>query len=117
MSKDLNKLERAIINEIIEFNKQNYPFISKHIPYLSVKFRKTTGVGMYVYFEYSKKGINFEINNFENICLSSDKSLKLDNLKYDINYEINISKGKLDFLELVTNGESWDGSYKTFNFT
>lgn len=116
MEKDLNKLEQAIVNEIVEFNKKEYPFISAHVPYLSVKSRETTGVGMYVHFEYSEEGVNLEMNNLEDVCLSSGKSLELDNLEYGVNYELNITKGKLDFLELITNGESWDGNYKAFDF-
>lgn len=117
MKKDLNKLERAIINEIIEFNKKEYVSLRIHVPYLSIKSRETTGVGMYVHFEYSKEGVNLEMNNSEDICLSSDKSLELDTLDYGLNYELNITKGKIDFLELVTNGEDWDGNCKNFKFS
>lgn len=117
MEKNLNKLEQAIINEIVEFNKKDYPYIGVHVPYLKIKLREATGVGMYVHFEYSKEGENIEIENSEDIYLSSDKSLDLDGLEYGLNYELNITKGKIDFLELATNGEDWDGNYENFEFS
>ncbi len=117
MKKHLNKLERAIISEIVKFNKKEYSSIELHIPYLNIKFREATGIGMYVHFEYSKEGGNFNIDNSEEICLSSNKQLELDNLEYGLNYELNITNGKFDFLELVTNGEDWDGSYEYFEFS
>ena len=52
----------------------------------------------------------------EHISLSSDKNLEVDTLKYGLNYKLNITKGKIDFLELVTNGEEWNGKFKFFRF-
>lgn len=40
----------------------------------------------------------------------------IDGLKYGLNYEINIIDGKFDFLEIVTNGETWDGEFGDFEF-
>jgi len=117
MDKNLNLLEQAIINEIAEFNKSEYSFIKEHLPHLRIKSREDTGVGMYVYFKYSEEEVNLEMNNSEDTCLSSDKSLELDVLEYGVNYELNITNGKIDFLELVTNGEDWDGKYENFNFS
>lgn len=116
MKEDLNKLEKAIINEIVEFNKKKYSTIRTHVPYLNVKSRENTGVGIFVYFGYSEEGSNLKMDNSEDIYLSSDKSLELDVLKYGLNYELNITNGKIDFLELVTNGEDWDGGYGDFKF-
>lgn len=116
MNKELNKFERAIINEVIGFNDKEYSTLIKHLPYLNIKSRENTGVGMYVYFEYSEEAINLELNNFDNTCLSSNKHLELDNLEYGVNYELNITGGKVDFLELVTNGENWDGNHENFKF-
>ncbi len=116
MSEELNLLEKATLDEIASFNFKKYPFIKKHIPYLRVKSRKTTGVGIYVTFEYLIKYESLANLIKEDIFLSSKKSLKLDNLKYELNYELNITRGKIDFLEFVTNDESWNGSYKFFKW-
>lgn len=116
MKEDLNILENSIIKEIIEFNKEDCGLIKAHLPYIKVKSRENTGVGVYVNFEYPHRTADFLIDTSKNMILSSDKSLEIDTLKYSINYELNITDGKLDFLELVTNGESWDGNYTSFDF-
>jgi len=115
MKKELNIFERAIIDEIVRFNGEKYPNLKKHICLLQIKFRNKTGVGMYVNFEYRHE--ISQIDSIQNdIVLSSDKSLELDSLKYELNFELKITEGIFDFLEIVTNGESWDGKYKSFNF-
>lgn len=117
MGKDLNKLEQAIINEIANYNEEQYSFVRNHLPFLRVKSRENTGVGMYVSFEYIFENEPLIIlSDIDDLALSSDKSLELDLLKYGLNYELNITKGKIDFLELVTNGESWDGRFGKFKF-
>lgn len=115
METKLNILEQAIISEIIKFNEEQYPFIKDHFFYLIVKSRENTGVGMYINFDYLPV-INSLISFEEDIILSSNKGLEIDVLEYGLNYELNITKGKIDFLELVTNGEFWDGSFSKFRF-
>lgn len=116
MKKDLNIIEQAIMNEILNHNEKKYPLIKDHFPYLKVKSRENTGVGMYVNFYYVLEGESLIPFEEDDIVLSSDKILELDVLKYGLNYELNITKGRIDFLELVTNGESWDGNFKEFKF-
>lgn len=115
MEKDLNQFELAIISEIVNSNEKRYPFLRDHFPFLKVKSREKTGVGMFINFEYSPVG-ELLVSDKDDLALSSDKVLELDVLKYGLNYELNITKGKIDFLELVTNGESWDGSFGEFKF-
>lgn len=108
----LNFLEEAILNEIACHNGEKYLFLKKHISQLVVKSREYTRVGCYVTFEYLT-------NELPHLCtgstyMSSSKSLELDTLKYGLNYDLNITNGVIDFLELVTNGESWDGNYTSF---
>tara|TARA_B110000285_G_scaffold235604_1_gene318578 strand:+ start:4849 stop:5211 length:363 start_codon:yes stop_codon:yes gene_type:complete len=116
MNKNLSLIEQAILDEVIKFNKKKYSFIKNHIPYLKVKNRDYTGVGIYIYFEYDKESVLLPLDNCEDTVLSSDKSLEIDVLKYELNYELNITKGKLDVLELVSNDESWNGNYNSFKF-
>jgi hypothetical protein len=116
MEKDLNQFELAIVNEIAKSNEENFSFIKNHLPYLKVKSRKKTGVGMYVNFEYVQMDESLIARNKDDIALSSYKGLELDVLVYGLNYELNITEGKIDFLELVTNGESWDGEFGNFKF-
>jgi hypothetical protein len=100
----------------MQFNKNDYPFFEQHITYLKVQSRKRTGVGIYINFDYY---INHDLkfnSSIKHLSLSSDKLLEEDSLKYDINYELNITNGRFDFLELVTNGEVSGGNYKNYKF-
>ena len=97
----LNNLEIEILQEIIKDNKRDYPFLEIHFPFIYVKSREYTGVGIYVNFEYSKY---FEFNNL-NVLITSSKCLTVDMLENELSYVLNITNGRIDFLEIVTNGE------------
>lgn len=97
----LNKIEIEILQEIIKENRVMYPFLEMHLQYLHVKNRDYTGVGIYTYFLYSKE---FEKNNI-NTLLSSAKDLTVTGLENELSYVLDITNGKANFLEIVTNGE------------
>ena len=40
----------------------------------------------------------------------------MDGLKDGLNFEIDITDGRINFIEIVSNGESWDGSINNFIF-
>ncbi|MEB2774656.1 hypothetical protein SYJ56_05025 [Algoriphagus sp. D3-2-R+10] len=116
MENELNALEKSIISEIADINEKQCSFLKNHLPHLKVKSREYTGVGMYVNFVYDS---NHNPNMFNDECdliLSSDTSLELDVLKHGLNYELTVTKGRIIFLELVTNGESWNGAFQKFKF-
>ncbi len=116
MENDLNILEQAILDEIATYNEKQYPDIRGCLTHLKIRYRENTGVGIFLHFEQiSEKDLIVPFNE-ANIVLSSDKYLELDTLDYGLNYELNITNGQIDFLELVTNGESWNGSFKEFRF-
>ncbi|MDR1285702.1 MAG: hypothetical protein LBJ88_05850 [Campylobacteraceae bacterium] len=98
----LNNLETAILKSIIEEKLDKYPFLSERFKYLFVLSREFTGVGMYTRFGYSK------IFNSEsiNILVSSKKSLFIEGFQYEIAYVLDISDGKINFLEIVTNEDT-----------
>jgi hypothetical protein len=104
----LNNLEKSILTEIAKV----YPELTAHIPALKVKSREITGVGMYVNFEYSGDP-NF-LPRINHGMLSVNKTVHLDNLKYGLGCVLDILNGKVNFIELFTYDESWDGTYKTF---
>jgi hypothetical protein len=109
---NLNNLELATLERVAIKN----PSLAQHIPYLKVKERKLTGVGMFVKFEYSDKvGI---INNIEptNVSLGTRDPIKMTNLKYGLGFEVDISNGRVNYIEFVTYGEEWDGSISEFHF-
>ncbi len=98
---ELNELEKVLLLAIIDYNKQKYSFLETHYPHLYVKNREFTVVGLYTMFEYKKDIICNDINDF----IVSDKSLFVDGFECELTYELNITKGKIDFLEIVTNGD------------
>lgn len=115
MNKELKKIEQIIIHEIAVFNERDFPLIKKCIPHLKVKSRENTGVGMYISFEDLPDRVT-ALSIGEDIALSSNKILVVDELKFGLNYELNITNGKIDYLELVTNGEDWEGNFKGAHF-
>jgi len=110
------RLINSILNEIVNFNSKEFPMLYNHIKRLVIRDIKKTGVGFYVDFEYNycKKDKIKAIN--ESCCLSSTLSLYIEGLNFPVNYELNISNGKIDFLEVVSNGENWDGCISNFSF-
>jgi|TARA_B110000967_G_C18892861_1_gene568548 hypothetical protein len=116
MSKKINKIEKAILMEVARFNIKEYPCIEEHINYLTIKNRERTGVGQYIYFSYLESDLEIQNCMSKDTTLSADRSLEIDTLEFGLNYELNITKGRLDFLELVTNGEDWNGDVGKFEF-
>jgi hypothetical protein len=88
------------------------PEIKTHIPYLRVKSRKATGVGMYVHFAYTEEAKS--INYINKLYTSTSGYLKMEGLKDGLINDINFTDGKLDFIELVTYDEPWDGVIREF---
>lgn len=102
---NLNDLELKILEKVSE----NYPAIKSHIPFLRILNREYTGVGMYVNFIYSNK--DEILNPIEplNTVLGTNERIGLPGLKYGLCFVIDINNGKINFIELVTYGEEWDG--------
>lgn len=114
MSEKLNFFEENILWEIADYNIEKCPMLKYHIPLLRIKDKEKTGVGMYITFEYISFSPELILNDG---VLSSNKSLVIDTLNFELNYELNIDDGKVNFLELVTNGEDWNGEYNYYKFT
>lgn len=114
MKEELNKLEYSILERLA----LKYPSISEHMPFIKVDNRLKTGVGMYITLMYDNPN-NKELNvGIENSAISTNETIEIDELKYGLNYEVDVTDGKLKFIELVTNGEDWDGVVSdNFNFT
>ena len=112
MSDALNNFELAVLEKISAEN----PFLKSHIPFLHVQSREFTGVGLYVNFSYQDGSVAYQKipGNFS--ALSSNASLLIEGLKHEVAYEIAVTNGKIDFLEVVTNGEDWEGKVQRFWF-
>lgn len=98
----LDKIEIKILKAIIEDNKKEYSFLESHLQYLFVEERELTGVGLYVNFGYVKNEV---MESEVNTLLSSSKTLTSPNLKHEIAFVLDVEKGKIKFLEIVTNGD------------
>jgi hypothetical protein len=108
----LNKFEIAVLDKI----SNEYPFLKAHIPFLHVKSREFTGVGLFVNFSYQDDSVGHQQIPGNFVALTSNASLLVDGLKYEVAYEIAVTGGRIDFLELVANSEDWDGTVRSFWF-
>ena len=107
---DLNYLEIELLKSIIDENKERYPYLPLHFTMLKVKHREFTGVGSYTHFQYDTSKILTK-----GTAISSRKRLMIKGLEHEVSYELNLTDGKIDFLEIVTNGdEEWDGKAENF---
>lgn len=110
----LNNLESTILNRIAA----DFPFLGTHIQFLKVKDREKTGVGMYINFVYEIEDNSIEPIQDKFHALSSNSHLNMKGLKNGFAYEIAITAGQIDFLEIVTIGEEkWDGTVQEFWFS
>lgn len=108
---NLNALEIALVKAVIEENVIKYPFLFFQFAFLKVKNREYTGVGSYSNFEYTKPVDESTINTI----LSSKKRLLISGLKTELSYVLDITNGKINYLEIVTNNnEEWNGKTESF---
>jgi len=107
MIHELNEIELAILHRVAA----KHPSLNEHIPHLRVRDRVYTGVGMYINFVYvnlQHKPISASLNN---ATISTNERIMLSELEYGLCYEVNITAGRIKFIELVTYGEEWNGKF------
>jgi hypothetical protein len=112
MDSSLNNFEREILQQVADA----YPFLHSHIPLLRVNSRELTGVGMYVNFTYRDNSDYFSPIPSNYNALSGKSHLNMEGLEHGLAYEISTSNGRVEFIELVTYGEPWDGAIRKFWF-
>lgn len=107
----LTPLESTLLNKLTE----KYSALKAHIPYLKVKDRETTKVGMTVNFEYlnAEEKLNFE--DF-NALFSGGENIDVKGLKEGLSYVIDITDGQIIYIEFSTYGENWDGKFGDYKF-
>lgn len=105
---ELNHFEREILNRLAMSN----PEIKKHISYLRVKERKTTGAGMRIDLEYAAGSETLDY--IKKVHLSANGYLKMEGLKDGLIDNTCVTNGRIDFVELVTYDEPWDGVVRDF---
>lgn len=104
----LNEFELAILHRLSESN----PEIKKHIPYLRVKERKTTGTSMRINIAYAAGSDTLDY--IKKMHLSATGYLKMDGLTDGLIDNTGVINGRIDFIELVTYDEPWDGVVRYF---
>lgn len=109
---NLNKLELSILERLCN----RYPAIKNHIPYLRVLSRKNTGVGMYVNFCYFDSKESLNNLDIPDTSISTNENIEIQGLQYGLGFEVDISDGKIKFIELITYGEEWDGNVDCYTF-
>lgn len=109
---NLNAFELSIL----ESCSNEYPQVKEHIPFLTVTDRERTGVGMYINFSYLSHAEQLPriASNYESI--GSREIIEMEGLKHGLNFEIATEDGLLLFIEIVTNGEQWDGNIRKYRF-
>lgn len=108
----LNEFEIAVLNRLAD----KYLTLKVHLPFLEVKDRKITGVGMYVDFSYRNEPIDLKPIEPSTGALSTNDNIEIKGLEFGLGFELNITDGKIIFMEFITYGERWDGKTKNFTF-
>jgi hypothetical protein len=105
---ELKEFELSLLKAIIKDNSEKFHYLSEHLNFIRVETAKSTGTGLYITFAYLKE---FQEEEFENGLLSAEPKLTAPNLKNELTYCLDVTNGKIDFLEIVTNEkENWDGN-------
>jgi len=68
---------------------------------------------MYITFIYTN---DLEILETNISCLGTDEMIRTENLNNGLFFELAITDGKIDFIELATLDEEWDGEANGFSF-
>ena len=106
----MNELEKEILNEIANSYPDLKNNLIKHYSELRVKNREYTGIGIYVNFEYEIA----ELSPIDKNHLTGKAELLIPTLEFPVTYEIAITNGKIDFMELVSNDGDWNGGSDGF---
>lgn len=115
MEKKMTKIEKEIVERILSEYSKKYPKLVHQIPYLVVKSRELTGVGMYVGFVLKKEGELYLEEKLKDGVLGTNDIIKISSLKIGLGFVLYITKGRIDLLELFTYlDETWDGKYPDF---
>lgn len=105
---ELNTLEIKLLNSLIK----KYPSLKSHIDHLKVSKRINTGTGLLVEFEYDDSEIEFpEIN----ALFSNGENIEIKKLKKGLSYVIDVTGGRIEYLEFSTYEENWDGVFGEYS--
>jgi len=105
---ELSEFELLLLKTIINDNSDKFNYLITHLDFIRIETTRLTGTGLYINFVYLK---DFEEEEFANGLLSAEPKLTNPSLKKELTYCLDITNGKIDFLEILTNEkENWDGN-------
>ena len=100
--------------ELLKQAAQAVPIINAHLPFLRVLNREKTGVGMYINFTYFQPPNEMPLIVPATRTLHSNFIVQMPPLKFGLSHEFVVEDGKIILLELVANGEEWNGDISDF---
>jgi hypothetical protein len=105
------RFELDLLHSILDDQREKYPCLYSQIPFLRVRSREVTGVGGYVHFELpDDPGTPIDTGQ-PDIVLTVNKTIEMDDPPSGMGFALDVSSGKINFLELVTYGdEEWHGA-------
>ena len=109
MMDQLSELEQTLLEKLF----LKYPDLNTHLPFLKVKERSTTKVGMQVDFEYTDSENVLEFEEL-NALFSGGENIQVKGLSQGLGYVIDITAGQIIFLEFSTYGENWNGQFMDY---
>jgi hypothetical protein len=116
MHPDLTPLEQAILEKLATAYKEKFAFLSAHLPHLRVRERKNNGTGVTVNFYYTPDGEQLIDEEAGNGLLSMPEIVVISKLKKGLGFVLDITGGRIEYLELYTDNEKWNGDVSTFKF-
>lgn len=108
----INEFEHSLLMRLAT----HYPSVEQHIPYIRITSRTATGVGMYVDMSYVKTGGPIPDLGIVDGAISTNERIAIPGLEYGLGYEVDITDGRLTFIEIYTYGEGWDGNLEGYRF-
>jgi len=99
MSEPLSPLERELLRLTVE---KNWPGF--RMDGLSVTKRENTGVGRYTYLEDWHHQPLADGNYSSGYLL-----VEMEGIRHDMGWVVNVSEGKLRYIEMFTFDDPWDG--------
>lgn len=104
---NLNALEVVLIGGLV----QKYPQMEAHVSHLRVSKRELTSTGLCIHIDY--QDFEQEVEPI-NALFSNSENIEITGLKKGLGYVIDITNGIIQYIELVTYGEKWNGKIGDF---
>ena len=113
MTQNLDRFELRLVELILANNSLKYKWLMKQLPFLKVKERKFSSVGGYINFSFSDNSLCLQSDFIScELILSVPQILKVKEKDDYMSFELNVTNGYIDFMEIVVNGLwDWDGTY------